>query len=329
LTAFARHGYYENPTRYKNQMVALSVSAKPSQAQTPTALRLNVLGCGRVGTTLAALWQRAGLCQVQQFYSRSVPSAMKAARFVGAGAVVTQMAEQQAADVWMLSVPDSQVEAVAQALATLPLPSPSQALPQTRPQPPTVFHCSGFLSSVSLAALATQGWQVASAHPVFNFADPAQCVDQFAGTPCGLEGDAAATALLHSLLTGVGGSCFPVDAQAKPLYHAAAVFSSNFMAVLQAVAREAWHAAGVPEALIPDMHRSLLQGSVQNLLTLGPAKAITGPAARGDSAVVSAQAERVMQWHPEAAELYQMMSVLARRLATTGATTPATQVLTP
>lgn len=312
-------------------MVALSAPAKPSKAETPATLRLNVIGCGRVGTTLAALWQRAGLCEVQQFYSRSVPSAMKAAQFVGAGAVVTQMAELQAADVWMLSVPDSQIEAVAQALAALPLPLhlPSQALPQASPQVPTVFHCSGFLSSSRLASLQSQGWRVASAHPVFNFADPAQCVDQFAGTPCGLEGDAEATALLHTLLTGLGGRCFAVDAQAKPLYHAAAVFSSNFMAVLQAIAQEAWLQAGVPEALTPEIHRALLQGSVQNLLTLGPAKAITGPAARGDTAVVTAQAERVSQWHPEAGELYHRMSVLARRLATTGVTTPATQVPTP
>lgn len=312
-------------------MVALSAPAKPSKAETPATLRLNVLGCGRVGTTLAALWQRAGLCKVQQFYSRSVPSAERAAQFVGEGTVVAQLLALQAADVWMLSVPDSQIEAVAQALAALPMPVPvlSQVLPQTRPHPPTVFHCSGFLSSSSLAVLRSQGWRVASAHPVFNFADPAQCVDQFAGTPCGLEGDAEATALLHTLLTGLGGTCFAVDAQAKPLYHAAAVFSSNFMAVLQAIAQEAWLKAGVPEALIPEIHRALLQGSVQNLLAMGPAKAITGPAARGDTAVVTAQAQRVSQWHPEAGELYNMMSVLARRLATTGVTTPANQVLTP
>jgi predicted short-subunit dehydrogenase-like oxidoreductase (DUF2520 family) len=76
----------------------------------------------------------------------------------------------------------------------------------------------------------------------------------------------------------------------------------------------------VPESLIPSIHQSLLQGSVQNLLALGPAKAITGPAARGDTEVVNAQASVVSQWHPEAGEIYRQMSVLARRLATTGST---------
>lgn len=277
-------------------------------------IRLNVIGCGRVGTTLAALWQREGLCQVQHLYSRSADSAHKAARLVGAGAVVTQWTDLQAADLWMLSVPDSQISLVAQQLSALSL---------AHAKPPTVFHCSGFLSASNLALLQAQGWHTASAHPVFNFADPAQCIDQFKGTPCGLEGDLEATRGLHALLTGIGGTCFDVPTASKPLYHAAAVFSSNFTAVLQAIAREAWQDAGVPEALIPDIHRALLQGSVQNLLTLGPARAITGPAARGDTAVVQAQAELVSQWHPEAGDIYRQMSVLARRLATTGLTADA------
>lgn len=275
-------------------------------------LKLNVIGCGRVGTTLAALLQHGGLCQIQHLYSRTAASAHHAARFIGAGSVVTQLADLQAAPVWMLSVPDSQVAMVAQELA---------ALAPGHPQPPTVFHCSGFLSANSLSALQALGWQAASAHPVLNFADPAQCVAQFQGVPCGLEGDAPATNLLNSLLSGIGGRCFPVSSDAKPLYHAAAVFSSNFMAVLQALAREAWREAGVPEAHIPVIHQSLLQGSVQNLLALGPAKAITGPAARGDMRVVNAQAGVVTQWHPEAGEIYRQMSVLARRLAATGSTT--------
>jgi predicted short-subunit dehydrogenase-like oxidoreductase (DUF2520 family) len=124
------------------------------------------------------------------------------------------------------------------------------------------------------------------------------------------------------LLAEIGGECFAVPTESKPLYHAAAVFSSNFMAVLQAIAREGWAAAGVPAALIPSIHAALLRGSVDNLLALGPAKAITGPAARGDEAVVAAQGALVSQWHPEAGEIYRVMSVLARRLATTGSTCP-------
>lgn len=278
-------------------------------------IRLNVIGCGRVGTTLATLLQREGVCQVQDLFSRTPETARAAAQFIGAGAAVAQMADMRPAEVWMLSVPDAQVAAVA---GELSLSAGSLTPPHGRA--PAVFHCSGFLPASALGALQTVGWQAASAHPVMNFANPAQCVSQFRGTPCGLEGDEAAAAVLHELLTAIGGECFAVPTESKPLYHAAAVFSSNFMAVLQAIAQEGWAAAGVPEALMPRIHAALLRGSVDNLLALGPAKAITGPAARGDAAVVAAQGAQVSQWHPEAGEIYRAMSVLARRLATTGFT---------
>ena len=273
--------------------------------------RLNVMGCGRVGTTLAALLQRHGVCEVQDLYSRTLKTAQVTARFVGAGTAVAQISDMRPADVWMLSVPDSQVATVGLALSEHAISYPDSS---------TAFHCSGFLPASTLKALQALGWKTASVHPVFNFADPEHCVSQFKGTPCGLEGDESAISLLRELLTAIGGDCFSVQTGSKPLYHAAAVFSSNFMAVLQAIAQEGWKAAGVPEALIPRIHESLLRGSVENLLAMGPAKAITGPAARGDTAVVESQGALVSQWHPEAGEIYREMSVLARRLSTTGST---------
>lgn len=278
-------------------------------------IRLNVIGCGRVGTTLATLLQREGVCQVQDLFSRTPETAQAAAQFIGAGTAVSHMAGMRPAEVWMLSVPDTQVAAVAGELSRS-----AGSLPSPEGCQPTAFHCSGFLPGTALGALQALGWQAASAHPVMNFANPAQCVTQFRGTPCGLEGDEPATAVLRELLAAIGGECFTVATESKPIYHAAAVFSSNFMAVLQAIAQEGWAAAGVPEALMPRIHGALLRGSVDNLLTLGPAKAITGPAARGDTAVVAAQGAQVSQWHPEAGEIYFAMSVLARRLATTGST---------
>ena len=71
------------------------------------------------------------------------------------------------------------------------------------------------------------------------------------------------------------------------------------------------------------------QGSVQNLFALGPARAITGPAVRGDQAAVNAQTEFVSQWHLEAGALKQRLSVFAHRLATKGLTTLAKQAEPP
>jgi predicted short-subunit dehydrogenase-like oxidoreductase (DUF2520 family) len=271
----------------------------------------NVIGCGRVGQTLAALLHQQGQVQVQDMYSRSLSSAEQAAKFVGAGQPVADLADMRAADVWLLSVPDAQVAAAAQGLAEAQGAKLVGAI---------VFHNSGFLSAEELQPLQALGCHVASAHPVLNFASPDTGVRQFAGTPCGLEGDAKALAWLHTALTAIGGRCFEIASADKPLYHAAAVFSSNFTVVLQGIAQDAWRSAGVPPELMRPLTEALLKSTVDNVLAMGPAQALTGPAARGDTAVVQAQGEVVTQWSAPAGEVYKTLSELAALLKKDGQT---------
>lgn len=270
---------------------------------------LNVIGCGRVGQTLAALLHQQAQVQVQDLHSRSFPSAEQAAQFVGTGTPVATLAQMRPADVWLLSVPDAQVAVAAQALAQAQGVQLAGAL---------VFHNSGFLSAAALQPLQALGCHVASAHPVLNFASPDTGVRQFAGTPCGLEGDVPALAWLHATLTAIGGRCFEIASADKPLYHAAAVFSSNFTTVLQGIAQDAWRSAGVPAEFMRPLTEALLKSTVDNVLAMGPAQALTGPAARGDSAVVQAQGQVVQAWHPQAGEVYQILSALAAQLKKDG-----------
>jgi predicted short-subunit dehydrogenase-like oxidoreductase (DUF2520 family) len=272
---------------------------------------LNVIGCGRVGQTLAALLHQHARAQVQDLYSRSFSSAEQAAQFVGTGQPVAELAQLRSADVWLLSVPDAQVGAAAQGLAEAQGSKMAGAI---------VFHNSGFLSAAVLQPLQALGCHVASAHPVLNFASPDTGVRQFAGTPCGLEGDAPALAWLHTALSTIGGRCFEIASADKPLYHAAAVFSSNFTVVLQGIAQDAWQSAGVPPELMRPLTEALLKSTIDNVLAMGPAQALTGPAARGDTAVVQAQGEVVKQWNAPAGELYKTFSELAAQLKKHGKT---------
>jgi predicted short-subunit dehydrogenase-like oxidoreductase (DUF2520 family) len=257
------------------------------------------------------LLHQRGQVQVQDLYSRSFSSAEQAAQFVGAGQPVANLTDMRAADVWLLSVPDAQVGAAAQALADAQGAKLAGSI---------VFHNSGFLSAAVLQPLQALGCYVASAHPVLNFASPDTGVRQFAGTPCGLEGDATALTWLHTALTAIGGRCFEIASADKPLYHAAAVFSSNFTVVLQGIAQDAWQSAGVPSELMRPLTEALLKSTVDNVLALGPAQALTGPAARGDTAVVQAQGEVVKRWNAPAGELYQTLSQLAAQLKKDGKT---------
>jgi predicted short-subunit dehydrogenase-like oxidoreductase (DUF2520 family) len=82
----------------------------------------------------------------------------------------------------------------------------------------------------------------------------------------------------------------------------------------------------------------LLHNAVNNIVALGPQAALTGPAARGDLALVAAQGDAVTLWDTDAGAAYQVLSRLASKLAgldkplyrdSQSVTLPASDVSTP
>ena len=180
---------------------------------------------------------------------------------------------------------------------------------------PIVFHCSGAQSAASLAPLAALGWHAASAHCILSFANSEVALQQFPGTPCALEGDSVARTALQAAFSAIEAHCFDIRGEDKLLYHAAAVFATNFLPVLQGLAEDAWRASGVPADLLPGLRATLLGNAVANITRLGPAGALTGPAARGDVTAIARQAEAVTQWDAAAGAAYSALSALALRMA--------------
>ncbi|MFN4361183.1 MAG: Rossmann-like and DUF2520 domain-containing protein [Hylemonella sp.] len=267
---------------------------------------LNLVGAGRVGKTLGRLWQQAGVLQIQDVLTTSTASAQAAVDFIGAGRAVSAFAQMRPADLWLLAVPDRQIAASAQQLATCKLP------------PALAFHASGALAAAELAPLQAAGWHCASAHCILSFADPATAQQQLPGTICALEGDTAATQRLEPLFTAIGAQCFALASEHKLIYHAAAVWATNFLPVLQAQAEALWQHSGLPPELLPGLRERLLRNAVDNLLALGPAGALTGPAARGDSILVQRQGQAVAAHDAQAGAAYAALSALAHRLAREG-----------
>ncbi len=266
---------------------------------------INLIGGGRVGQTLGRLLAQDGLYQVQDVLTRSNASATQAVAFIGCGRAISDMHQLRPADIWMLAVPDAQIAPTAAALAQLAL---AQA-------PALAFHCSGALSSDELIPFKKNAWQVASVHCLLSFAQPSVALTQFAGTPCALEGDAGSLAELRKLFTRLGAQCFDLAAADKLLYHAGAVFATNFLPVLQDLAEQLWQRTNMPPELAQNMRATLLNNAVNNIIRLGPQGALTGPAARGDTTLVAAQGEAVARWNPQAGEAYHALSQLARQMA--------------
>jgi predicted short-subunit dehydrogenase-like oxidoreductase (DUF2520 family) len=268
--------------------------------------RLTLIGAGHVGRVLGRLLAQAHCFDIADVLTRSPASAQAAVAFIGAGRAPGGWAGLHPADVYLLAVSDDQIVPACAALAA--------AVPLAGA---VVFHCSGALASDQLQAARAAGALVASVHPIRSFADVDAVAAGFAGTWCGVEGDAGALAILNPALEAIGARPVAIAASAKTVYHAAAVFASNYLVTVLDAALRAYQAAGIPEAVARELARPLATESLANVFRLGAPAALSGPVVRGDYATVTRQQRAVAAWDPATGALYEALVAptadLARR----------------
>jgi predicted short-subunit dehydrogenase-like oxidoreductase (DUF2520 family) len=266
---------------------------------------LSIIGCGNVGKTLGRLWASNRVFVLQDVLNRTPESARHAIAFMGAGNAVDAYTDLRPADIYMITTPDDRIAACCDELARTGCLSAGCV----------VFHCSGALSSAELQPALAQGAAIASVHPIRSFAAPAQVVQHFSGTYCGAEGDRYALDILEPAFSAIGAELVAVNADAKTLYHSAAVFASNYLTTLLDVAQAAYMKSGIAEDAALKLMEPLVRETIDNIFRLGPAKALSGPIARGDMATVEKQQHAVFAWDQQSGDLYAQFAKLTIALA--------------
>ncbi len=268
--------------------------------------RLNFIGCGQLGKTLGSLWRDNAAIHIGEVLTRSKTSAESAVNTMGAGIPIENFDSLQRADIYLIACGDDFIESCSQQLAA------SGKLHDGD----VVFHCSGAQSSTLLQACKNQGALTASIHPIKSFANLELALASFAGTYCGVEGDEAALAILSPLFSKIGAHLLPIHAEHKTLYHAASVIASNYLVVLQEMSILTFEKAGIERDAAMAVLQPIVSGTVDNVFRLGTSEALTGPIARGDDKVVSAQLSAMENWDSDLANIYKCLGKLAVPLAT-------------
>lgn len=266
---------------------------------------ISVIGCGKLGRSLGRLWTRRGAVRVADVLNRTQASSAEAAAFIGSGRAITAFAALQKSDIFLIGTPDSNIAATCATLADTGL------LDETT----IVFHCSGALNSSYLNAARERGAAVASIHPIKSFALPEVVVEEFAGTFCGVEGDASALDVLLPLFQAIGAVTVPIAGERKVLYHSAAVMASNYLVTLLDTACALYAEVGVDKKTALAMLAPLTRGTLENVLLAGAEAALTGPIARGDHETVARQQAALDALHPEFGDLYRRLAQLTVELA--------------
>lgn len=240
---------------------------------------MNVIGAGRLGRVLAALWIRAGCVALQGICNRRLDSAECAVAFVQAGQAYARVADLPPADITVIASVDDAIAPLALSLA-----ESSHLQAQS-----VILHGSGVLTAEVLSPLQARGCQVASAHPAHSFANPALSLDSFAGTYVMMEGDQGAVDQLTPLFSAIKAVVVPILSHQKASYHAGLVFASNYLVTLFDVAQQSLENAGIDSRVSHGLISGLMRSACENVTqATSTAEALTGPISRYDVASIEA-----------------------------------------
>ncbi len=232
-----------------------------------------IIGAGRVGTALGVLAAKAGR-KVRAVADVDSGAARSAARRIDPATAAVSVTEAAgAAQLVLLTVPDDAIESACLSLADTGSLQTGAIL----------AHCSGALGSGVLSAAREKcGCAIGSMHPLQTFPNVDAAIEKLPGAHFFCEGDEAATAELMDLAEAIGGKVVRISPQAKTLYHAAAVMACNHLSALLDAAVKMGEPAGLEAGEFLEALAPLVRATVDNVLTMAPEAALSGPIERGD-----------------------------------------------
>lgn len=248
-------------------------------------LRAVVIGSGNVASALAPALEAAGAIEVAAVCSPTRSHAAELADRLQKAVPVTDLSDMpRDAEVYLVSVTD---DALAQIASKAPSVTDAVWL-----------HTSGGVDASVLAGL-TPHYGVL--YPLQTFSKGRRT--DFDGIPVFVEG-ATDKALVTAQRLGefLTNDVRRADGDTRRKLHAAAVFACNFTNHLYAIASDILHREADSDLAVL---RPLLQETLTKALAMEPADAQTGPARRGDAALI---AKHIALLQPHEAELYRILS---------------------
>jgi predicted short-subunit dehydrogenase-like oxidoreductase (DUF2520 family) len=273
-------------------------------------MKVAVVGAGTLGAAIAVLLEAAGHQIVgvsgREETRRRTSAHLPRTPFLEPGEAAA------VADLVVIGTPDDVIEPMAETLA-----SAAAVRAGT-----WVAHLSGSLGLEVLRPAVEVGARVLAIHPLQTFPDVGSALERLPGCAIAVTAnDEEGYVLGERLASDLGGTPFRLSDELRPLYHAAAVFASNYLVTASAIAGSLFAAAGVPDparAMAP-----LQRATLDNIERLGAARALTGPAVRGDAGTIRRNLEALEQHAPELIASYVAMARATLDLAERSGRLPA------
>jgi predicted short-subunit dehydrogenase-like oxidoreductase (DUF2520 family) len=230
---------------------------------------VGIIGPGRAGVGLALAFAQAGYAvRLHGRRKTAVPKPLE----LTVGPADEPPAWIAQAGVLILAVRDDAIRPLAESLARAEAVQAEQV----------VLHLSGVQGQEALGPLVPSRAALGSLHPLQTISDPERAPERLKGTWAAVEGMPRAVQAAEGLAEELGMRPFRLTSRQKAIYHAGAVFASNYFVVVEAVAQRLLRHAGLSDTEAWQALRPLVEGTFANLTRQEPKEALTGPVARGD-----------------------------------------------
>jgi predicted short-subunit dehydrogenase-like oxidoreductase (DUF2520 family) len=283
-------------------------------------LHIAIVGAGSVGSVLGRVLVE-NKHRITAVVSRTEASARRCARFLSCRVASTSLdVIPQSTQVIMITAPHGAITGVAQALAQLP---------RFRWKGIAVCHASGMLTADALAPLRDAGAIVFSFHPIQTFPRdlaPKKIVASGRGIVFGVDGSPAGIRMARRLAHALEGRIILVPPGLREFYHAACVVASNHLVTMLGILQAFYQDIAPGRKDFMDTFLPIIQATLQNVRSAGPAMALTGPVARGGTETIARHFEAVKQQIPALVPYYAQLTLETIRLAMDKHTLTSTQV---
>ena len=242
-------------------------------------MKVALVGAGNVGTAVAHLLHQKGH-EIVGVASRSGEKAARVAQQLDSHAM--EVDEFPAPDLVLFGVPDHALDDTAAAVAPVVHPGV------------VGWHFAGAFGVEPLRRFTNAGGKACATHPVQSCPNVDAAIARLPGSAWGVTGDDETLAWSSTVIEDdLGGTVTPLSEDARPLWHAAAVTTSNGLSALLAVAESMLSELGIkePEKVLGP----LAAGTLQNALEGGGGGAtLTGPVVRGEDEVITRHVENML-----------------------------------
>jgi predicted short-subunit dehydrogenase-like oxidoreductase (DUF2520 family) len=239
-------------------------------------MRIGFIGAGKVATAFGRFLHMKDL-PISGYYDRNPEKVDHAAQRTQSRACRDAGQVAATSDIVLITTRDDQIKGVCQELCRQSAVGPDHL----------VGHMSGAHASQILSDAAELGAAVFSLHPLQAFAHEEKALADLDATYFSLEGSDERLGSIEEILTKTGNRFFRIAPQHKQIYHLAACVLSNYLVTLMDLGITALKESGIDPAEGFAAMRPLIEGTLANIAQIGPAKALTGPIARGDATTIS------------------------------------------